>query len=355
VALHDVVCRTFTLLAIVGAGARSASAQDSLPQSRRRQPDAARYGLPPGAPYQAVNVIVPTPLGHTLAGTLTLPRGASARSRVAAVVSVSGSGPQDRDEEDSGLTGLRPFRWLADTLTRRGIAVLRMDDRGYGGSTGEYKTATTADFAEDIRAGLAYLRTRPEIDSNRLGLVGHSEGGLIGPMVAAKEPTLRAMALMAAPARKIRTILQFQLANFVQQDTALSPARKDSALARLPARIDSMIASDPWLAFIIDHDPLATMRQLKLPILLLNGGTDQQVTPDQASELGVALLEAGNHDVSVRVFPNLNHLFVYDTLGFPGLYDRLNPVIYPPAQQAVADWLVDRLVRPGRRRPADRH
>src|SRR5688500_15230713 len=116
------------------------------------------YSAPLGAPYTAHDVTIPTPMGHTLAGTLTLPNGAGAASKVAAVVTMTGSGPQDRDETLNSPPGYRPFRQFADSLGRRGIAVLRMDDRGTGGSTGAHRTATSADFAEDIRAGLAYLR-----------------------------------------------------------------------------------------------------------------------------------------------------------------------------------------------------
>jgi len=160
--------------------ARPASAQKSKPDC----------SAPAGATYTAEEVTIQTPAGHTLAGTLTLPIGASRAHRVGAIVTVTGSGPQDRDES-IGLEGYRPFQQIADSLGRIGIAVLRMDDRGSGGSTGTFKGATSADFAEDVRAGLAWLRTRPEIRANRLGVLGHSEGAVIAPMVAMKEPALR--------------------------------------------------------------------------------------------------------------------------------------------------------------------
>src|SRR5439155_12086266 len=170
------------------------------------------YSAPSDAPYVAEEVTVQTPMGHTLAGTLTLPKGASAAHRAGAIVTITGSGPQERDEA-IGLQGYRPFRQYADSLGRRGIAVLRMDDRGTAASKGTFHGATSADFAEDIRAGLAYLRTRPEIDSTRLGLLGHSEGALIAPMVAAKEPALRALVLLAGIARPARATLAFQMTN----------------------------------------------------------------------------------------------------------------------------------------------
>src|SRR5687768_14137294 len=136
------------------------------------------YSAPADAPYIAEDVVVKTPAGHTLAGTLTLPKVASRKQPVSAIVTITGSGPQDRDE-NIGLQGFRPFRQLADALARQGIAVLRMDDRGTGSSGGTFKGSTSADFAEDVRAGLAYLRTRPEIRADRLAVLGHSEGALI--------------------------------------------------------------------------------------------------------------------------------------------------------------------------------
>src|SRR5688572_9056013 len=163
-----------------------------------------------------------------------------------------------------------------------------MDDRGTGASKGNHSTATSADFAEDIRAGLAYLRTRPEIDAARLGILGHSEGGLIGPMVSAKEPQLRAAVLMAGPSWNGRKILEYQVGNLVRNDTSLKGARRDSALARVPMRVDSMRNSTPWMTFFFDHDVLAAARQMKTPVLILNGGTDLQVTEEQANELAAA-------------------------------------------------------------------
>jgi len=310
--------------------------------AKAEKPD---YSAPLGAPYAAQNVTVPTPMGHTLAGTLTLPEGASQARPVPAVVTITGSGPEDRDEDLSEvLPGYRPFRQFADSLGRRGIAVLRMDDRGFGASTGNHKTATSADFAEDIRAGLAYLRTRPEIDARRLALLGHSEGGLIGPLVAAKEPTLRAMVVLAGPAQGGRQILQYQLANNIRHDTTLAGARRDSALATIPGTIDSLVANDPWMRFFMAHDPLATARQVKTPVLIVNGATDRQVTPDQVPVLAAAFKAAGNRDVTAHVLPDLNHLFIYDPDGSPQGYDKLpRSSVEPVVIGLTVDWLAKRL------------
>ena len=178
------------------------------------------YSAPAGAPYTAEEVTVTTPMGHTLAGTLTLPKSANRARRVGAIVTITGSGPEDRDEA-IGIDGYRPFRQFADSLARRGIATLRMDDRGTGASKGAYKGATSADFGEDIRAGLAYLRTRPEIDTTHLGLLGHSEGAIIAPIVALKEPNLRAIVLLAGVARPAREVLDFQMKNNINHNARL--------------------------------------------------------------------------------------------------------------------------------------
>ena len=205
-------------------------------RSRARRP---RWGT-----RTAIDVTVPTPAGHVLAGTLTLPKTASREHRVGAVVTITGSGPKDRDEGMASL-GYRPFYQLADSLGRRGIAVLRMDDRGTGASGGVFKGATSWDFAEDARAGLAYLRTRTELDATRLAVAGHSEGAVIAPMVANREPTLRAIVLLAGVAHPARSALHFQIANMIQHDTSLHGAQRDSALAAVPACIDTMSAHDP--------------------------------------------------------------------------------------------------------------
>ena len=332
-----------TLIA-TGAAAGSLAAQSGAASAAKPAVVKVDYSAPPGAPYEAIAVSVRSPAGHTLAGTLTIPRGASRAHPVAAIVTITGSGPEDRDEALPGVEGYRPFRQFADSLGRRGIAVLRMDDRGYGESTGNHRGATSADFADDIRAGLAYLRTRPEIDAKRLGLLGHSEGGLIAPLVALHEPTLRGIVLLAGPSKGGREILQYQLGNLIEHDPALTGAKKDSALAGIGAKIDSLGAADAWMKFFLDYDPLATARQVKTPVLILNGGTDQQVTPDQVPVLAAAFREGGNKEVTAHVFPNLDHLFVYDTSGFPGGYAKLkNPHVEPEVVGMAVDWLAGRL------------
>ncbi len=308
------------------------------------QPAKPDYSAPAGAPYTAIDVTIPTPSGHTLAGTLTLPKFASKARPVGAIVTVTGSGQQDRDEY-LGLEGYRPFRQYADSLGRRGIAVLRMDDRGTGASKGTFKGATTADFAEDVRAGLAYLRTRPEINAKALGVMGHSEGALIAPIVADKEPTLRAIVLLAGIARAGRTALEYQLGNMVDHDTTMKGARRDSALATIPITIEKLIASDPWMAFFLRYDPSATARRVKTPVLILTGLNDQQAQANEVGDQATAFRTAGNRDVTAWIVPDVNHLFVHDKDGFPANYAKLKPpvMVDPVVVGTVADWLSARL------------
>lgn len=302
------------------------------------------YSAPADAPYIAEEVQVKTPAGHTLAGTLTLPKSASRTHPVSAIVTITGSGPQDRDE-NIGLQGFRPFRQIADSLARSGIAVLRMDDRGTGASGGTFKGSTSADFAEDVRAGLAYLRTRSEIRADRLGVLGHSEGALIAPMVAEKEPTLRAIVLLAGIAEPGRSALHFQLKNLIEHDATLTPEKRDSQIAEIPKRIDAMMAADPWMKFFLTYDPAATMRRVKTPVLILTGSRDQQAVPAQVALQEAAFKEGGNKDVTARVLPDVNHLFVQDTDGFPGNYTKLPPpvMIRADALGMITEWLAQRL------------
>ena len=307
-------------------------------------PTALDYSAPKDAPYTAVNVTVSTPMGHTLAGTLTLPKGAGRDKPVPAVVTITGSGGQTRDEPLTANSTFLPFRQIADSLARRGIATLRMDDRGIGESKGNHATATSADFAEDIRAGLAYLRARPDIDGARLALVGHSEGGLIAPIVALKEPNLKGLVLLAGPGKGGREILGFQLANIANGDTSLTEEKRVARIRSIPATIDSMKASSPWMNYFLTYDPLVTARQVKVPVLILNGATDQQVTPDQVPVLAKAFRDAGNRSVTSRVYKDLNHLFVRDPVGFPGNYMKLvNPRVEPEVVGTLTEWLLQRL------------
>jgi len=322
-------------------GDQAAASTQAAAAPPKPKPD---YSAPADAPYSAEDVVVKTPAGHTLAGTLTLPKGANRSKPVGAIVTVTGSGPQDRDEA-IGLPGFQPFRQIADTLGRRGMAVLRMDDRGTGESGGTFKGSTSADFAEDVRAALAYLRTRPEIRADRLAVLGHSEGAIIAPIVAEKEPRLRAIVLLAGIAQPGRTALHYQIKNGYERDTRLTPEKRTELIASIPTRIDGMAAADPWMNFFLTHDPATTMRRVKTPVLILTGSRDQQAVPAEVALMEAAFKKAGNKDVTARVLPDLNHLFVQDTDGFPGNYAKLPAPVMVQSDVLVliADWLAKRL------------
>lgn len=300
------------------------------------------YGAPAGAPYTAEEVTVKTPMGHVLTGTLTIPM--NARGKVPAVVTITGSGQEDRDEYISLVPGYRIFRQVADTLGRRGIAVLRMDDRAINGSGGDVNKATSADFADDTRAGVAFLRARREIDGARIALVGHSEGGMIAPLVASTDAKIAAIVLMAGPAYTGQRIIDFQVKNGIMGAESIPAAGKDSALKAVKSQFDSTSGKLPWMQYFLTYDPVPTARKVRQPVFIMQGGTDQQVTPDQAPVLEQAFKTGGNRGVTMRVFKDRNHLFLQDPSGFPGGYVKLTSgKIDGEVMGALADWLAVRL------------
>jgi alpha-beta hydrolase superfamily lysophospholipase len=318
-------------LTVVRAGIVSpAAAAPALPD----------YRAPAGAPYTAVDVTIPTPRGYTLAGTLTRPAGATAR--VPVVVTISGSGPQNRDSRIPIVQGYAPFREIADTLGRRGIAVLRFDDRGVGQSGGAASrdSATSEDFADDVLSVVQYLRTRPDVDGARIALAGHSEGGLIAPIAAVKDPAIAAIALLAGPAIDGRQVLVYQNENGIRSGAA-TEAQRDSLRRLIPAALDSLQRTNRWMRYFMTTDPLVMARRVRQPVLILQGDTDRQVTPDQADALAAALTAAGNRDVTLRRFPDTNHLFLVDPSGDPQRYAALpDSRIRREVLGALVEWAV---------------
>ena len=299
------------------------------------------YSAPAGAPYTAEAVRIPASGGYMLAGTLTMPRGA--KRPVAALVTITGSGQEDRDEAILALPGYGIFRQIADTLARNGIAVLRMDDRGFGESGGDPLSATSADFADDIRAGLSYLRSRPDIDARRLGLIGHSEGGAIAPMIAAGDSSLRGIVIMAGPAWTGRHVIEYQNREALDRTPSMTASQRDSLFKVAMQSVDSTASRQPWLRFFLAYDPLPTARRVRTPVLILQGETDRQVTAEQATLLGNAIRSGGNRDVTVRVFPRANHLFVEDPDGNPQRYDKLpSHMVRSDVLAALVEWAVRR-------------
>jgi len=300
------------------------------------------YSAPADAPYTAEDVRIETPMGHTLAGTFTRPRGGG---RVPAVVTITGSGAQDRDQSLPILPGYQPMREIADVLGRAGIGVLRLDDRGYGASGGDFSSATSADFAEDVRAALAYLRSRPDVADDRLGLVGHSEGAMIAPMIAAADTLLAGIVLIAGPAQTGREIITFQQRWAVEHAADIPPAARDSVLAEAARQLEHAAATQPWVRFFLDHDPLAVAQRVRrTPVLILHGATDRQVTAEQAETLAAAFRTAGNPDVMVRVFEDINHLMIRDPSGDPAGYTQLDSAaVEREVLSVLADWIAARL------------
>ena len=320
--------------------------------------------------------------GIKLAGTLTLPPGGGPFT---AVLLITGSGAQDRDET---VMGHKPFWVLADYLTRRGIAVLRVDDRSVGGSGGDFSTSTTLDFAGDVLAGIAYLKSRKEIDPGRIGLIGHSEGGLIAPLAAVKNPKdVAFIVLMAGPGIVGEEILLLQgkligKANGSsdsaialdseqqkkmfrilkeEKDPAAMEARLRQAMKETMAKLSAeeqkklppaaqeaslrMIMS-PWFRFFLTYDPRPALRQVTCPLLAVNGEKDLQVPPaENLKAIAAALKAGGNAKFTVKQLPGLNHLFQTAQSGSPSEYAGIEETIAPAALQLIGDWIQERTAK----------
>jgi dienelactone hydrolase len=314
------------------------------------------YSAPPGAPFSAEEVTVKSK-DITLAGTLLLPR--KGRSPFPAVITITGSGQQTRDEPIPipGLEKYRPFRQIAESLASQGIAVLRVDDRGIGKSSGRETLlkVTTFDFADDTRAEVAYLRNRPDIDPKRIALVGHSEGGIIAPIVASSDPAIAAVVLMAGSAKRGDAVIIDQSADLLDRDPTLTKEEKAKRLSEQQAMLRTIAeggdisklpdtVKNAWYKNFLTYDPLPTIRKVRQPVLILQGALDRQVTADQAAALEKAALEAGNKDVSIHVFPNLNHLFLPAKTGSFNEYSSLSTTsIDDDVLKVLSTWLREKL------------
>jgi pimeloyl-ACP methyl ester carboxylesterase len=316
-------------------------------------------------PYRSEDVTYTSPVAHIqLAATFTIPEG---KGPFPAVVLITGSGPQDRDET---LMGHKPFLVLSDYLTRHGVAVLRADDRGIGKSGGQFTGATTADFATDAEASLAYLKARPEADPHKLGLIGHSEGAMIAPMVAARNHDVAFIVMLAGPGVPGDQILLEQGKLIMAAggmsaediDKQQAPNRDAFALIRSeqdgpaldkqlhnlltrevpPAELDQELKSlnSPWFRYFLRYDPAVALRKVTCPVLALNGEKDLQVPPAQnLPAVRAALREAGNKHFEADEMPGLNHLFQTAKTGSPSEYSHIEETLSPNALKKVADWI----------------
>jgi dienelactone hydrolase len=320
----------------------------------------------------------------TIAGTLSLPSGSGP---FPAVVLLSGSGLQDRDSE---LFGFRPFKLIADAFVQRGIAVLRCDDRGVGGSTGSVAAATSEDFADDALAAVRMLRARAEIDGARVGLLGHSEGAIVAAIAASRTSDVAFIVWMAGSAVPGSEILRMQAASIARaagatdsavdeilrhhaafmaaitedapDDTVMAlgrtlaaaqlaavPDTKQAAPADRTALVERLIAQNlaalrsPWLRFFIGFDPSTVLRRVACPVFAAFGGRDVQVAEAvNRARLEAALSDARNQQVTVRVYPEANHLFMQAVTGRLAEYATLPKAFVAPLLEDLAAWIARR-------------
>ncbi|MFO1066072.1 MAG: alpha/beta fold hydrolase [Pirellulales bacterium] len=331
--------------------------------------------------------------GIRLAGTLTIPKSQEEAKRFAAAILVTGSGPQDRDET---LLGHKPFFVLADYLTRRGIAVLRYDDRGVGGSTGDFAKATTADFAADAAAAVEFLRRHARIDPSQVGIIGHSEGGIVAPMVAVAKPEIAWIVLMAgtgvngeqiiysqgkliaktegadedALVRQrllqetifeavknsqsltgVESLVEPTTARFlerlkeVDQVSGKSKSVEDEAtfkgLVSMQVKANLIAMNSPWFRYFAEHEPQPVLEKVHCPVLALNGSKDVQVDPKlNLVKIEAALKSGGNKDFKITELPGLNHLFQTSATGAVSQYESIEETISDVALQTMGDWIM---------------
>jgi len=311
----------------------------------------------------------------TLAGTLTLPEG---KGPFPAAILLSGSGPQDRDQ---AVFGHKTFLVIADHLTRQGMAVLRFDDRGTNASTGDHNAATSADFATDANAAVSYLRSRADIQAQSIGFIGHSEGGMIGPLAALNNPDIAFMVLLAAPGTDTVQLIESQrrligmsqgiseqqlreTAPIITEINRQVMAAKDSVEAAnwlttfFSAEVMQQLGltemqrpllvnqySRDWYRFFLSYQPAAVLSQLTMPILAINGSLDHQVAADENLAAIAAALKS-NSDVTVIKLEGLNHMFQTSSTGAFAEYAELEETFAPAALNTISDWLTQRFVKP---------
>jgi pimeloyl-ACP methyl ester carboxylesterase len=301
--------------------------------------------------------------GVRLGATLTLPQG---KGPFPAVVLIAGSGPANRDEQALGHS---LFLVLADHLTRQGIAVLRYDKRGLFQSTGDAATATSADFAADAEAGVAYLKSRSEIDRRRIGLIGHSEGGIIAPMVANRDPGVAFLVLMAGQGVRGDEVIMGQTRAIAVASgappaaldagqtlerryldalmTAKDQATADTAIravlkgAMPDAAVEAAarIGASPWYRSYAAYDPAPALKALRIPVLALIGSKDTQVTPAQNLPALRAAL-SGDPRAEVVEMPGLNHMFQEAKTGSPSEYVQIEQTMSPAAMDRISRWIL---------------
>lgn len=334
---------------------------------------------PKDFPYKQEEVtFTNTTAGNNLAGTLTLPANGKA-DKIA--ILITGSGPQNRNEE---LFNHRPFLILSDYLTRQGIAVLRYDDRGIGKSTGVFSKATTADFADDAEAAVKYILSRPDLKNMAIGLIGHSEGGMVAPIVASRNPNVKFVVLMAGPGIPITQLLSRQIGDAMKLSGAPSDEVaqkmasnlkvftvmndvKDLPLQHAAPEVELAIRKEldleplekldrtakesivqrtlnqyktPWFRYFISFDPAIYLTKVKCPVLALNGTLDFQVeSTANLAGIKTGLQKAGNKRFEIVPMEGLNHLFQKANTGAESEYGNIEETLNPAALQKISSWV----------------
>ncbi|RAI89887.1 alpha/beta hydrolase family protein [Algoriphagus yeomjeoni] len=333
-------------------------------------------------PYRSEEVIFENKQAEILlAGTLTLPEQDGVYP---AVVLISGSGPQNRNEE---LMGHKPFLVLSDYLTRNGIAVLRFDDRGTAASTGDFSSATSVDFATDVASAVQYLQSRPEIDKSKIGLMGHSEGGIIAPMVAADSDDIDFIVMLAGTgirgdklllaqqeligkasgmtpnqlaenemlSRKVFEIIlkeqgeeemKGEIRNHMTQVFRNIPAASVPSGMTENEFVNAQMAqmTNPWMQYFIRYDPAPILEKVSCPVLAINGSKDLQVPAKENLEaIKAGLAKGGNTNVTTVELPGLNHLFQEAETGMIGEYVEIEQTISPKALELVTGWIKEQV------------
>ena len=310
--------------------------------------------------------------GIKLAGTLTTP---NTGYKFPAVILITGSGAQDRDET---IFEHKPFLVIADFLTRNGIAVLRVDDRGVGGSSGKTSDATTEDFAGDVLAGVDYLKTRKEINHEKIGLIGHSEGGIIAPIAAGKFDAAFIVLLagsgvigeqifydqgklisIAAGLTEEQALqnqkMQEAIFNIVKTET--DSAKRIDRLQRTmtngqyfmlndeqKSTVDNQIKTvdNKWFRFFLQYDPYPALVKLKCPVLAINGEKDLQVPPkENLAAIEKAFNEGKNENFKILEIPGVNHLFQTCETGAIAEYAQIEETISPTVLNILIDWIIN--------------
>lgn len=321
--------------------------------------------------------------GVTLAGTLTMPYG---KGPFAAIVLISGSGPHNRDEEEFGH---KPFLVIADYLTKRGFAVLRYDDRGAGASSGDFKSATTADFAVDAKSALKYLEYRNNIDKKKIGIIGHGEGALIAAIAASEQRNTAFIVMLAGiglPGKDIileqnevigkaskmnKTGFKLQMrmsreavkilsgqGNYGQTRNALAEYAAKTFDSLAPYQVPKGVGKTDfmrsyintyagnWMRYFVNYDPAQTLKWVKCPVLAVSGGKDMHVNARKnLKAINNALKEGGNKDITIGLYSGLNHLFQESKTGFPAEYSYIDQTFFPAALAEIADWIENKTKR----------